>query len=810
MPRPKTPSSDLGSAPPPHRAGFFIDGPGTWLRLHAEAVHAGMNTDERRTQAQELVDKYKYTGWQKIKQLWNSYKEFVKETGTSLPTLCDAACLAFARWRERKHTKKQRKNGALKKQAGTTISSTVGQLLSCHNYFNGRTADPAALTRAAGAGGGFSAHKKAQSQKHKRSGGESFAIEKNAIDAAVTACMLAGSPRWLRTSGLIIAMAAGGGARFDDLRKMDVAATVARLQDGGDGSSLQFADGTTFANAENYRADKDFFQIAVGSATTGEFGKHRRTVVWKDVGTRGGTVCRMFQDWYENGPQQSRAESPSSIIFFPGKFAKRAGRGNAWGVNNQGFPTHYSFDHTTDMGTSKSTWLRDVFSPLCFEEGSIDPALMATKLGASLAAGSFHGIRRGTASAAEAAKASRLALQRLLGHKNDDTQDGYKELSATERMAALQPNEVTLGKGAKLPGPPSAVRAEEREAAEHEAFVTSAVRLTAIAAASRSKAGKAQQGVGPGGYAAIISTAAGGARETKPVFVLFGAAGSSRVLLLRERTVRVVPTATLSRWPAPPEGPAKMRRDDRSQRPPMPPPPARPAQAAFAAFLKGLGKPALTRPTSKGGDGKTSAVTAPRARSRWKLGEGIRQGFGTGAANATCFPGTVRWFTGVAECQYFNVQEQRWNTRFRFEDGETNDLNDDEIQKCISEGAVTRILARGDDVEGQPTWTTFDRGGTNSSPVNRETLDRSVQVGAEKTTPAAAWRGTWRLRQRADGSRAPCMVRGVMMINNRATGNIFITCPFQGTAGVIRAADTLPWTAQCDDTIWDEPAQPAQ
>ena len=726
-------------------------------------------------------------------QLWRSYCTFREDTRNDLPIMCDAAVLAFARWRERQHAAKQGARKGRKTQAGTTIASTISQLKSCFVYFNGVTEDPPNLARAQGVGGGFKSHLKKQAKQHKRGGGQSFGISKDEIDAAVTPTQLADSPRWLRTSGLVIAMAASGAARFDDLRKIDVKATIERLLDGGNGSTRRFGGaGETFANTENYLKDVRIFQVAVGITELLEFGKHRSTVVWKDMGPRDGAACRMFVDWYGAGPKQTRALKPDAIIHFPGKFVKQAGKGARWGVNAQGFPTHYRFDHTIEMGSSKASWLRDIFSALCFENGTIDPALMGTKLGAALAAGSFHGVRRGSCSAAEAARASRLGMQTQLGHKNDPTQDGYKELSYEDRMQVLGPNEITLGDGATLPDLPHEFSMEGRAAARREAFVESAKRITALAQSD----GEHKKSVGPGGYAAICSPSAGRPRTIVPVFVLHGACKRYRVLLLREREIRVVAREALVVWPTPAREPADNfaaptaePNGDHSGHGAQPP-------DSFTAFMAALGGDQDKHEATPKKDSNMRRARSPRTRQDWKLGDGIRQRFGRNR----------QWFTGVAESQYFNAQEQRRNTRFRFEDNDMNDRTDDELQALIDDNELVRI-PKSAATCGQPTWRTCDRGGSANSPTDDKTLATSARVGAASVTPTAAWRATWRLRQRADGSWAPCVVRGVMLRHTTPTGEIFITCPFQGTAGVILAKNTRPWTATLGDEIWDAPAQ---
>ena len=734
---------------------------------------------------------------------WKSYREFREVTNDALPLMCEISFVAFCNWRIAKHAARKRQGGTGKATQGTTIAGGLGQVRSCFAKLNGKVAGPDGLSSAPGAAGSYASLSKQQKRAHKRGGGESFPIDKDTINAAVTICCHPNAARHLRTSATIIALAAEGAARFDDIRKMDVAVTIARLRDGGDGRTCRSAyTGQPFANVENFNANHSIFQIAVGIPQDDAFGKHRYTVVWKDIGDKFGTAHRLFMEWYENGPRAT--EALKGTAYFPGKFRKRSSQSNRVAVDDHGFAKHYEFDHTEPMSHSKNIWLKDVFMPLCCEGGFIDPASMGSQMGAALASGAFHGVRRGSVSASTANDASRLGKQTQLGHRKDMTQDAYIVLSAAERRKVFDPNAVRLGPGAVFGSVPAEFRPAARAAAKAEAFVESARRLTRINRA----AGKIPA-TAPGWYAGVV-----GAAGVTPVFILAGACRRFRVLDLRRRTPFVTDASNLTIWPSLEEipvqdvrgastsegghsaqRPAQQRWESTGKRSPAAGPsreerPGRPHLGNQSKRASALARPGNARGARKRPAAAEQESVRQATLQDWPLGTPLVRKFAD-----------ERWYLGVVEQCWWNERDSCWELRFRFEDGEFDDLNMGELQTlCDGKEAAQPSVTPG--TGGELGWKTGDAGGSRGSPMKSATFDRSIVVGVQEVSKD--WRGTWRLRQYSDtGDWAPCVVRGVMTRDKTATGLIFITCPFTGSAATVQAATTLPWHAELGEAIWD-------
>ena len=794
-------------------AGFFGSHEGSWAARFAAAVDRGVQPDETRGMMIDLLGQYK-SGWTTVGQQWRSFLRFRKVTGNSGDVLSKATFLSFVRWREERHRQDQEANPGKPRKAGLSIASGLSSLLSAHVKFNGATAEAVGDAAAHGAETMAGLHKKWKSKTKKRAGGESLAFDAAVTDAAITGGLHSDAAAWLRTSALFVCLAVESGSRCDDLQKINVPATLRRLADGNDGQTLQHPDGSMFHADENYNPSECVWQACIGDDSKGVAGKHRGARAWKDMGLRqGGVGLALFAEWAERENAFARIDQdPDAEIFFPGKFYKRSSHDVPRGADSHGWATHYYFDTTKEMGSSKDVWMTDVFAPLLISSGLLDPVLMRTHSGARMAGASFHGARRATSGRGQnASGGNKLPLQRLLMHKNPETQDSYVVINDKARSGVLAPSAVNLAGGIKLAPPGGRLSESARAQSRADQFVRSAIQSVSFRAGIGIAAG-------PVGAQGTYARSPSG-----PCFVISHVKGfPCLVLNLVSRATEVVQPGQLSAWPpaaagqetgSAPRGAGgasatSLTEDD--------------AGAQFAGAHAAVVTPGEA----------TAALTATEwhwVDDAWAVGTWVKHGFRAEGSQCDFFAPSNQ-FLGLVESIWHSPTEpvaHAWQRRVRFEDGDIADFSASELEEAVASAAVTRPSADADGTSMEArqggalpwqatttdtVWQSWPHASTEPhamrqrSNIMKLALARSAELGQGAAGPP--WIGTWRLRPfRRDESSAqawaPCIVRAVLPQSR----DVFIVCPFTRSSGLIKVGESSPWPSKASEAaqgdFWD-------
>ena len=792
-------------------AGFFGVHTGSWAARFAAAVDRGVQANETRGMMIDLLGQYKPSGWTTVDQQWRSFLRFRLDTGSSGRVLSEATFLSFVRWREERHRQDQAANPGKPRKAGLSIAQGLSSLLSAHVKFNGATAEAEGDVVAPGAAPMFGLHKKWKSKTKKRAGGESLAFDAAVTDAAITGGLHADAAAWLRTSALLICLAVESGSRCDDLRKINMAATLRRLADGSDGQTLQHPDGSMVHADENYNQSDLVWQACIGDDAKGIAGKHRGAQAWKDMGLRqDGVGLALLSEWAERENAFEQIDrDPSVELYFPGKFYKRSSQDAPRGADSRGWATHYFFDTTQEMGSSKDVWMTDVFAPLLISSGLLDPVLMRTHSGARMAGASFHGARRATSGRGQnASGGDKLPLQRLLMHKNPDTQDSYVVINDKARSSVLAPSAVILAGGIKLAPPSGRLGESARARSRADQFVRSAIESVSFRAGIGITAG-------PVGAQGTYARSPSG-----PCFVISHVKGfPCLVLNLASRATEVVQPGQLSVWP-----------------------PAAAEQETGSAPMDAGGSlaPSLTAEDagSQASGVHVAAVTPGAATAAlaatewhwvddaWAVGTWVKHGFRAAGSQCDAFAPSNQ-FLGLVESIWHSPTEpvaHAWQRRVRFEDGDLADFSVPELEEAVVSAAVTRPSADADgtSMEAQlggalpwqatttdTVWQNWPHASTapyalrQRSNVMKLTLARSSELGQGVAGPP--WVGTWRLRpfRRDEASAqawAPCIVRAVLPQSR----DVFIVCPFTGSSGLIKAGESSPWPSKASEAAQED------
>jgi hypothetical protein len=768
----------------------------------------------------DLLGQYKPSGWTTIGQQWRSLLAFQHETGHAGRLLSQATWSAFVSWREQRHAADQAAHPERKRHDGSSIAKSLSTVLSAHTKFNGVTPDAVGESTAKGAKSLSALHKAWKTKSSKRAGGESLAFDAAATDAAITGGLHSDAAPWLRTSALMICLAVESASRCDDLLKINVAATLRRLADGGDGITLAHPDGSMFHADENFNASQTVWQACIGDDSKGVAGKHRGTHAWKDMGLRHeGVGLALFAEWAAREGAFDRLNSnPEAQIFFPGRFLKRSSQDVPRGADSRGWATHFHFDSTRDMGSSKDTWMTDVFAPLLISSGLLDPVLMRTHSGARMAGASFHGARRASSGRGQGANhGDKLPLQRLLMHMNPETQDAYVVINDKARAGVLAPSAVNLGGGITL-APPSGLLGENARALSRAGqFVRSAMEATAF---------RAKHGV----PAAKMGTAGTYARSPHgPCFVISHVHGFPCLVLdLTSRSTEVVQSHHLSAWPpvaSPPDTVAVPEGADT-----FPSSVAHGPAACGGTEQAGDCSPAwqCTADTSSVATPFTEAFEWHWVDTAWGAGSLVKYGALLGGSQCDFFANDRH--LGVIESIWHSPAgpiEDAWQRRIRFEDGDCADFSVRELEAAVARAIVTRASPALDGTSqaaqqgGALLWRAVTTGTSwqgwayaQTTPRTRRVrsgsmaraLARSADLGDEEAGPP--WVGTWRLRrfQRDEAHApawAPCIVRAVLP----QTLDMLVVCPFTESAGLIKTHESAPWPREeggaAEEDLWD-------
>ena len=797
-------------------AGFFKSHPGSWAWRHYTRVASGASEQQRGDAVVTMVNAWKTSTWTTVKQQYTSYQKFRADTGDTSEEICKFSFGNFGEWRYSNFQKRESaKKTTAQKRSGSSVRKGVDLLMGVHRMINGRADDPPESVTKAGARSDADFAKKAAKQKTKRSGGESNTFSGNQVSKGVSEALHKGGGDMLRTSGLLVTLAATSGARWHDLMNMDVKATFRRFCSPDSGATLVHENGEQFTKMEQFQESETVWQYLVGVDSRSSFGKHRGTGCWKDGGrlpVRGepqsGLAFRLLAAWCHENIDWDNEDKE---VFFPGQFQRTHSKGNKPGADARGWPTHWRFDPSTEMSPAgRESWMTVVFSSLMLVGGTMDPARIRSLSGGSFADCSFHGNRRSTMTNAEAADAKPLAIQRLAQHKTADTQNGYKQLSDKDRTTVLIANELQLDDEAQLPLLPPLVATALSEESRREAWVQSARTVIELGKADARRPRSGTQG--------SYARAAG-----QEVFVLSRVqqAPVALVLFLRDRAARVVEAKEISEWRAveiPRSGPSRRTEANRYTQGKTADQQAadhrRSGEERRNATKPQAGTAKATRDEAKAAEGEHQGE--PRS---WKFVSTLSQNeewanhdFGDRRVQA----GTVirhAWkdrgtFTAVVTETWFDEEDTgKWQVHLQYEDGDTSDLDEAEFDKYVEEERITpfppsthehtdgiRLPFR---AQGCGLWTSKTGRKTKG---RQKCLARSTRV---EEAPSEAWLGLWRLRKvtDAEGAQAwiPCQVRGTV----KGGETVFVVCPFSATSGVVATGDTQKWKHEgTDESPW--------